>query len=253
MRFLVKPSNPSRLASSSSSWVILPVPSLVIFSTTLAAIFAVTFSISVKSGNKYPRSISSFDDNDDNVSAATKKWSSVISLQSATTEANPTAGKTYALFACAGKISTPSFRLTTLGNGLPLANITLSLLYFIASSNVHSALLVGLLNGKIIGRSFEALMVSMTSLSNALCIVETPIRAVGLSFVIAVFKSFTCSYSCANGILCGCNSCNLDLTTNPFESMKKHLLFASSCDKPPLFSNALTTNSPIPTPASPAP
>ena len=116
-------------------------------------------------------------------SAAARNTSSLISRAPASTAAWPSAGNTYALFACAGYRVDPSCVIGS--NGDPDANATFPFVNRTASSNVHSALCVGLDNGKITGRSLSSAIFRNTVSSNAPAIVETPINAVGFRVSIA--------------------------------------------------------------------
>mmetsp|Transcript_538 Transcript_538/g.2192 ORF Transcript_538/g.2192 Transcript_538/m.2192 type:complete len:214 (+) Transcript_538:122-763(+) len=197
-----------------------PRPDFTIISQISAVNVTETCLMEFMSGNKWPASISASVVMDASDSAAARNKSSVICDAPVRAAAKPSAGKTYALFACAGKTFTPSRGRTTGSNGDPLAKTTLPSLQAMACSNVHSDFDVGLLSGKMIGRSFRAHIALTTSSVNAPPIVLTPINAVGLTAEIADSKSGWYSTSCANATLCGCNPSRRLLQTRPLESMK---------------------------------
>mmetsp|Transcript_3991 Transcript_3991/g.14503 ORF Transcript_3991/g.14503 Transcript_3991/m.14503 type:complete len:214 (+) Transcript_3991:196-837(+) len=197
-----------------------PRPCATIISQISAVRATLTSRMAFMSGNRCPASISLSVVSLDNASAAARNKSSVTWDAPVSAAAYPSAGNTYALFACAGNTFTPSRWRVTGSNGEPLAKTTLPSVHRMACSNVHSALEVGFDSGKMIGRSFNAAMAFTTSSLNAPPMVLTPMSAVGLMASIADNKSGWYSTSCANATLCGCKPLSRLLHTNPFESIK---------------------------------
>mmetsp|Transcript_14074 Transcript_14074/g.38037 ORF Transcript_14074/g.38037 Transcript_14074/m.38037 type:complete len:209 (-) Transcript_14074:1137-1763(-) len=127
-------------------------------------------------------------------SAAVKNASSEMLLQRANTAAWPSAGNTYALLACAGRIRMPSPARagwlalpedcdgTKMGSkGEPEANSTRPSVCLKASSKVHSDLVVGLDRGKMMGRWLMAAISRRTSSLKLPAMVDTPMMATGFS------------------------------------------------------------------------
>ena len=161
----------------------------------------------------------------------------------------------YALLDWAG--ATPS----TSPNGDPLANNTRPSLNRIASSNVHSALDVGLESGKMIGRLLISDISMIASLVNEPACVLTPISAVGRRRLMASIR-YTgpgfpplpplSSNSCANACLCAWRS-RRALVTSPLLSINQQERLASAIGTPHHRARPLAISSPMPVPASPAP
>jgi hypothetical protein len=153
------------------------------------------------------------------------------------------------LLACRGtKVVVP---MVTASAGLPLANSARPSVQRYASSEVHSALLVGFESAKMIGRSLAFAMARRTFSVNALGWAATPISAVGRSVSTAACSVAIGACAWANGRLCGCRSVR-SATTNPLESRNQHRCRASA-SLSPSSRIAVTISSPMPVAAEPAP
>ena len=108
---------------------------------------------------------------------------------------SPTPGKMNALFPCPMRYVRP--RWTTGSNGLPVATIARPSDHPIASSAVHSLLLVGFDSGNTIGRSLTAAIARTTASVNRPAVPDVPMRIVGLKLRM-VSSSVTCAGSRAD-------------------------------------------------------
>ena len=139
--------------------------------------------------------------------------------------------------------------------GLPLAKSARPLLYLYASSAVHSALLVGLLSAKMMGRSLNSAIMPMTRSLKVPACADTPMMHVGRSALTAAsIESTHSTPSCTYGSLCGAMSPRGRLrTSRPALSTKNMRLRASGTDSFAPLTRASTSRSAMPVAAMPAP
>lgn len=141
------------------------------------------------------------------------------------------------------------------GKGEPDAKRHLPLVCLLASSKVHSDLLLGLERGKIIGRSLSSAIRCKSCGVKAPPMVDRPIKIVGLTCSTTSSSDLYCLPPLSSRekyFLCSASSPDLSSVTKPFESTsQKHRLAWYSVR--PSFMKKATICLATPTPADPAP
>ena len=154
---------------------------------------------------------------------------------------------------CPGVSSFPSCSIDA--KGLPLANKALPLVYFRASSNVHSEFADGLDSGNMIGWSFHSPILVRIFGVKAPPIVERPIKIVGFTYSTTSASDLYClpALSCLEKYnLWSANLSPLSSVTRPFVSTSQKHSFAC-CSVSPSRTKNSTICFATPTPALPAP